>query len=153
MTYSIAFFFQIEDSDQVISCRAILDDLPPTELSTTQLKIDNAVKKITGLKFFLTSCTATTTKRKDAGDFVYGVSIFIVICNTKKVTHQSIYNKIYDEVKLNVRFGKIKTRNTAKLQHTKIIMNQLKQVVKVENEFSFLSFTFAGVFLLFSLII
>ena len=104
-----------------------------TDLRETQLKIEGALQKMPGIRFVISSCTAISTKIKDV--FSFGVALFIISCQTEKVTHQSIFNKIYDqEADLDVRVSKIKTRNVKSLDNDDIILAKLKQVVKVQND-------------------
>ena len=99
---------------------------------STQTKVDDALKSLAGIKFFISSCTATSTKTK-SGEYCFGVSYFIVLQKSRKITHDKIFDLIYDQEELDVAVTSIKTRNTSKMEDTEVILAKLKQVVKVCN--------------------
>ena len=83
---------QIADTDKVISFRSVLRD-SKTDLKSVQMNLDNAFAKLPGIKFFLSSCTATSTKAQNSDDFTFGVSYFIVVQNDKLRNHQEKTDK------------------------------------------------------------
>ena len=96
------------------------------------MKLDNAFAALPGIKFFLSSCTATSTKTK-TDDFIFGVSHFIVAENDKNITESRIFDLVYDtEPKIKTSYEIIKKKPKAtKQSEDHVMLNKLATVLKV----------------------
>lgn len=99
-------------------------------LQHTQSKADSALNGVSGVKFFVSSCTATTTKN-DNDETSFGVAYFIVAHKTDRITPNKIFDVIYDQGDLDITPSTLKTRNEKVMKKTDAILSKLKQVVKV----------------------
>uniref|UniRef100_A0A7M5XD39 Uncharacterized protein n=3 Tax=Clytia hemisphaerica TaxID=252671 RepID=A0A7M5XD39_9CNID len=120
----------ISDTDQVIVCRA----LHPTpgmnvDIKKIQTKLDQALKSLNGVKFFISCGTATCTKVKADG-YNCGVAYFIVAHQSRQITEEKVFQLMYDQEDLELDVNKLKTRSKNAMEKNELIFAKLKQAVK-----------------------